>query len=123
MSQLATLFPGCTAAADYSTTGQYLCGYFSASRVVTTRVTDGLPVAGIIQNAPASGEAVELAVAGVCKAMYGGTVTAGDLLMAEVTTGRLVTATAALYAVAYAAEAGVDGDVRDVILIHSRVAA
>ena len=79
---------------------------------------------GILQNDPADGEPADIAISGVCKWEYGGTITRGDTLACndngeaiqddEVADGSAVD----LHHLAVAMESGVDGDIRKVIL-HS----
>ena len=52
-----------TAAADYSSTGQYRFVYLSAANTVTLCGAGGNPI-GILQNAPASGEDAEVMLIG-----------------------------------------------------------
>lgn len=65
---------------------------------------------GILQNAPAQGEAADVCFVGVSKAVYGGTVAAADYLTSDAS-GRLVTATTGQLACAKALVAGVVSDV------------
>lgn len=81
------------AAADYSTTGQYLIVDVSADGVVTKAGTSGQAALGILQNKPKAGEASDVAVVGVSKLVAGtGNLAAGALFMAH-TDGTGVTAT------------------------------
>lgn len=112
--------PGLTAAADYSTSGQYCPVYLSASRVVTTQVADGGTAIGVLQNAPTAGAAAEVVGLGYAKGLLGDTVTAGQLLAAEVTTGRLIPCNAAgEYAIAVALASGSDGEIIDIFVTHT----
>ena len=75
---------------------------------------------GILQNEPkAAGEAASVCVAGVCKARYGGTVDEGNDLTVDAD-GELVAATPGTdttrYVIARALEAGVDQDVKFVLV-------
>ncbi len=45
---------------------------------------------GILQNDPVSGEAADVALCGICKAVYGGNVTRGDKLACD-NDGKLIT--------------------------------
>lgn len=104
------------AAADYSSTGQYLCVRFNGTaNQIATVATAGARADGVLQNAPASAGVAEVAYAGVVLAKYGGTIDEGDLLT-PAATGRLVKSTGKSdFIVAVAREAGVDGDVRGVL--------
>ena len=109
------------AAADYSTTGQYLCVAIDATAedrfALTT--TDGQIAYGILQNAPREGQAGEIAVSGKCPCMYGANVTRGQRLKAEVTTARLVPIAAdGDYCLGTAVESGVDGQIGHIMLQH-----
>lgn len=55
-----------TAAADYSSTGQYRFVYLSAANTVTLTGAGEAPI-GILQNAPASGEDAEVMLYGVSR--------------------------------------------------------
>lgn len=55
-----------TAAADYSSTGQYRFVYLSAANTVTLCGAGTQPI-GILQNAPASGEDAEVMLLGISR--------------------------------------------------------
>ena len=87
-----------TAAADLSTglggqggSGQFLAVKITAARQVNI-CTTGDYAYGILQNKPASGQAADVGIMGVSKAVCGGTVSAGDYLTPN-TSGQLITAT------------------------------
>ena len=63
--------------------GQFLAVYVSASNVVTLRTTQGGQIFGILQNSPDINQAAEVAYGGECKAVAGGTFTAGAYLMVD----------------------------------------
>ena len=71
---------------------------------------------GILQNKPASGDVCEIECLGVSKAILGGTVTAGDNLMAD-SSGRLVAHTGTNAVVAVALASGAVGEVVPVLLV------
>ena len=84
---------------------------------------------GILQNDPdADGKAADVAVIGVCRAAYGGTITRGDKLAVtnegdlrsddEVLNGGAVD----LHHIAIALESGSDGDIRDVFVFPPQIA-
>jgi hypothetical protein len=112
------------AGADFSNTaalagpngsGQFLAVKQSlvADRTVLLQVAAGTgEVYGILQNKPRLGEAADVCISGISKAVYGGTVAAGDNLMTD-TSGRLITATTGgtKWVVAKAIVAGVLGDI------------
>lgn len=70
-----------TAAADYRT-NQYFVGAVNSSGTFTLASVLGQRVDGVIQNDPNISEAVDLRCSDVTKVRYGGTVTAGDYLLA-----------------------------------------
>ena len=73
-------------------------------------------ILGILQNNPQVGEAGEVAVSGVSKAVAGaGSITIGALLMAAAN-GKLIPATAGNVAVAQALESASSGDVFAVLV-------
>lgn len=86
----------------------------SSDRVVTVSQTANQRIVGIIQNAPANGQAAQVCFDGITKAVYGGTVTRGDLL--EVTaSGLLITSsTASHLTVAEAWESGAANEIHTV---------
>ena len=67
-------------------------------------------------RAVASGETVEVAVAGIAPVEYGGNVALGDLLTSDANGKAVVTATAGHRIVGAAMVAGVDGDIGEVLL-------
>jgi hypothetical protein len=79
-----------TAAADLSAK-QYYAVKLSASRAVNLASTGGEEIIGILQNAPASGDAADVCLFGLSKALIGtGGVTAGNAVMTEAATGKIV---------------------------------
>lgn len=94
-----------TAAADLSTK-QFYAVKITAARAVNLASSGGEGIYGILQNKPASGDAADVGIIGVTKAIAGGTIAAGDLLMTD-TSGKLITATSTNHAVGQALEAGV----------------
>lgn len=68
-----------TAAADYSSTGQYRFVYLSAANTVTL-CSEGTQPIGILQNAPASGEDAEVMLYGVSRLSIYGTAAVMDSL-------------------------------------------
>jgi len=116
--------PGITAAADLSTKQYHAVKLDSTARRVAA-ITNGnaeRPV-GILQDDPdAAGRTADVAYIGIVKAELGGTVSYGDSLAsnndgeliadAEVADGSAVD----LHHIGIALEAGVDGDIIDVIL-------
>lgn len=116
--------PGVVAGEDLSS-AQYKSVYLDTSNnntVLQVSNANAQRPIGILQNDPISGEAADVAIAGVCKAEYGGNITRGDTLAnnnsgelisdAEVADGSAVD----LHHVADALESGVDGDIRKVVL-------
>lgn len=94
-----------TAAADLSAK-QFYAVKITAARAVNLASTGGEGIYGILQNKPPSGEAADVGLIGVTKAIAGGTIAAGDLLMTD-TAGKLITATSTNHAVGQALEAAV----------------
>ena len=93
----------CQAAANYwnpasklygvNGSGQFLGVYVSAANVVTIRTTLGGAIWGVLQNTPDINQAADVCWGGECKAVCGGTPTAGAFLMVDAN-GRLTTWTA-----------------------------
>lgn len=105
MSGPAAYNPGGTGSA---LAGQNSSGQFLAVKVVGTRSVDlatsgGEQVYGILQNKPAAGQAADVGISGISKAVAGAVVTAGNMLMTD-TSGRLIVATGTNYRVAQALE-------------------
>ncbi len=80
----------------------------------------GAAAIGIVQNNPLAGEVAAVMIHGVSKALLGGTVAVGDLLMCDAT-GKLILATSTHYAIAQALIAGVSGDIASVLLIRNGI--
>jgi len=72
--------PGCTAAADYRTTGQYLFVKITADDIVTKCSVAGERAVGVLQNAPNTGQEAEIVVNGVTKVVAGELLAAGDIV-------------------------------------------
>jgi|SRR5882672_4822966 len=112
------------AAADYSTTGQFLVVAISGTDgvSVTRTTTDGQRGYGILENSPTASQVAEVCSLGPCKARAGAAVTAGQLLKSQVTTSRVIPIAAnADYALAMALEDGVDGDVIEIMIVHAGI--
>lgn len=83
------------------------------------------PVAGILQNAPASGESAVVRISGMSKAKAGDTVAIGDFLRAEVTTARLIAEAADgladndKYIIGVACQAAADGELFEMLITHT----
>lgn len=105
------------AAVDMSGAGyQYRFMKISANDTVTRAAASSDLSIGVLQNAPKLGEAVELAYNGETKVEAGGTVTAGQEIMAD-TQGRAVTAaTTGNRAIGVAVNGGAVGELITVLL-------
>lgn len=93
-----------TAAADLSAKQFYCVKLTTTGRAVNLASTGGEQVYGVLQNKPTSGQAADVGILGISKAIAGNTVTAADQLMTD-TSGRLITATSTNHRVAVALEA------------------
>lgn len=103
------------AAANYSNSqslhgpsgsGQFLAVKLgSTARTVTLASSAIDNIYGILQNKPKTGEAAEVCIFGVCKAVSGSTVIASGAALQADTSGRLVTQSASNPKVAVALEA------------------
>ncbi len=82
----------------------------------------GDPTLGILQNNPIAGEAAAVMCEGVSKALIQGSVSVGNQLM-SVPSGKLAVATSGKNVVAKALEAGVDGNIVSVLLMHNGLKA
>lgn len=111
-----------TAATDLSgatvtLNGWQSSGQFLAVQLVAARSIDKMTAAtqvpyGILQNKPKTGQAAEVAIAGICKAMSSDTIVAGAAVMAT-TDGTLINRTtgSANALIGYAIEAAVSGQI------------
>lgn len=127
MSGPATLNPGGTgpAIAGQNSSGQFLAVKIVGSRLVDVANSGGEQIYGILQNKPAAGQAADVGISGISKAVAGGVVTAGNNLMTD-TAGRLVPAGgsgAAAYRVAQAIEgAAATGTIFTVAIVPEAMA-
>jgi len=111
------------AAADYSTTGQYLCVKVNTSGQAEVIASQGVDCIGILQNDPAAaGRAATVAVGGVCKAMSGDTLTAGVKVTAGAD-GRVETAATGDFVLGWTLTAANDGQILSLLLTHQDVSA
>lgn len=112
---------GAYTAVGANSTGQYLAVVLSAAADRTVLIgVAGQGCVGIIQNNPKTGFGAAVCLSGVTKAVFGGTVLAGDKLKVT-TNGRLISITASGdVAVAETYEAGAIGEVHTVHLFGGR---
>jgi hypothetical protein len=103
--------PGGTGAAlaGQNDSGQFLVVKLVGARLVDLVTANSDAVYGVLQNKPATGQAADVGIAGVTKLTAGGTIAAGNAVMAA-TTGVAVVATST-FAFAVALEAAVAGDI------------
>jgi hypothetical protein len=104
----------CTAAANYYNpasaldgpggSGQFLCVYISAARVVTLQTSSGGDVYGILQNTPVQGGPADVGIFGPSKAVAGAAISAGALVQSD-TAGRVITQTGSGIVIGRAIEA------------------
>jgi hypothetical protein len=90
----------CVAAANYWNpatalygpygSGQFLIVTLSAARTVSLQTVSGALSYGVLQNAPALGQAADVAIGGITKVVVGAAVTAGQELQSD-TNGRAIT--------------------------------
>lgn len=105
------------AAADYSATGQYrgMVASTAANHTAVLASAAGQQIIGILRNEPESGDACEIVVEGVAKALAGGTIVRGDRLSVAAT-GALVASTGAGAIVGTALESAASGAIFSVLL-------
>jgi hypothetical protein len=99
--------------------GQFLAVklYASTDRKTVLANSGGEAIYGILQNKPLAGQAADVGIAGVSKAVAGAAVTRGAGLMTD-TSARLITATSSNHTVAFAIEsAGTAGTVFTVAMV------
>jgi hypothetical protein len=86
-----------------SSTGQYLGVTISGPRIVRVNTSIGTNIYGILQNKPALGQACDVGILGVSKAVAGAAVSGGDRLCIDAS-GRFITASTSYHQVAVAIE-------------------
>jgi len=113
---------GFIAGADLSSSKYFLVKLdTTANQVVLGGAGD--EVIGVLLNKPESGEQADVAVAGGAKVEYGGTIAINDKLKCDANGNVVVTTTNNDFYFARAIEAGVDGDVAEVIIEQGFVGA
>jgi hypothetical protein len=107
------------ASADLSAAAnQYKAVKSSGNLTVNLASTGGENALGILQNTPANGDAADIGIGGVSKALVGVAGCAyGDALQTEAATGAVVTKTSTNAVIARALQAGVSGDIISVVVI------
>lgn len=103
------------AAADYSTTGQFLLVDINSSSQAVLVAAQGAKAVGVLDNDPESGNAARVIFAGVAKVTAGATIAAGN----KITTGadaRAEVAATGDHVVGTAITGGGDGDIIEVLL-------
>ena len=109
-----------TAITGQDSSGQFLAVKISGARLVDLATTAGESIYGILQNKPAVGQAADVGIMGVSKAMVGGTVAAGAYLTPN-TAGRFILAATTAARVAVALEAGVAGNIITVAIAPANI--
>lgn len=99
---------------------QNTAGFGAGNAAIAALPSAGVPFLGIVQANPQLGEAAQVLTEGVSKALIGGPVAVGDLLMGAAANANgacpLVLATTGNYAMAKALESGASGDIIAVYL-------
>ena len=118
----------CVAAANYwnpgtalygpQGSGQFLIVFLSGARTLSLQTTQGALSYGVLQNAPALGQACDVAIAGITKVVVGAAVTAGQELMAD-TNGRAITQTSTNRKVGMALESAAGANAIISMLIYT----
>jgi hypothetical protein len=98
--------------------GQYLIVFLSGSRTVSLQTTQGALSYGVLQNAPAAGQAADVAIGGITKVVVGAAVTAGAELMAD-TNGRAITQTSTNRKVGMALESATAANAMISMLVYT----
>lgn len=117
----------CVAAANYfnpatplsgpNGSGQFLGVYISAARTVAVDATGGVAIYGILQNTPSLGQAADVGILGISKAVAGAALTFNDPLMTD-TSGRVITATSTNHRFATALESATAAGQIITVMIH-----
>lgn len=97
--------------------GQFLAVTISGSRTVAHAGTQGVAVYGILQNQPKSGQAADVGIFGISKAVAGASITANDPLETD-STGRVITGTSTDHRWATALESATAAGQIISVLIH-----
>lgn len=118
-SETSNQFAGVCVYQALSTTGTGIGG---AALCPPSAANASNPIIGVLQNNPQQGEAGSVMVAGVSKALAGGTFHIGELLYTD-GSGKFLKAapSSGHYAVAQALEEAVSGDVTTVLLIRNGI--
>ena len=107
-----------TAASDLSSSQYYAVKQTSTDRAVDLASTGGEAITGILLNNPKSGESAIVKYVGFTPAVIGtGGVTAGQALMTEAATGKLIAQTSTNAKVAVAVESANAGELALVRLV------
>lgn len=69
--------------------GQYLAMFFQANRVSQVQTNQGGQMIGVLQNSPFAGEACDIGISGITKAVAGAAVTFGTEMMVD-SSGRFI---------------------------------
>lgn len=85
-------------------------------KVLLVAASNSEPIVGILQNKPTSGQAGQLATAGISKGVAGGSISSGDKLTATTGGALIATTTNNHYIVGHAMEDAASGDVFQVFL-------
>lgn len=97
--------------------GQFLGVFISGARTVAHDGTGGVAIYGILQNQPKSGQAADVGIFGVSKAVAGASLTANDPLMTD-SSGRVITGTSTNHRFATALESATAAGQIISVLIH-----
>ena len=96
------------------TTKQYYAVVFNSSGNIAVAGA-GVPIAGVLQNAPASGDGAEVAVSGISKVALGGTATAGTMAAVD-SAGKFLNAVSGDIAVGVFVKGGSSGEVGSMLV-------
>lgn len=91
----------------------------ATDRNVDKADADNDPSIGILQNAPTSGQAATVCVFGESKAYFGATLTAGDVVECQVTSGELIANTTGGFGLGWVTEGAGDGEIGTVFVMPS----
>ena len=110
------------AAADYSTTGQYLFMGIDSSGDAVLIASQGVDAIGVLLNNPAAGRAGTVAIHGITKVKAGDTITAGNKLTTGAD-GRAEVAATGDFVIGWAVSGGADGEIIEMLLTHQDISA
>lgn len=117
-SETSQQFTGVCVYSAVSVEGAGIAGGIGGAALCPPASTS-VPIIGVLQNNPQQGEAGEVMIQGVTKAVCKTGWSIGALLSVDQSTGKFQPATSGQYAVAVGLEAAASGDVTTILLLRN----